>query len=313
MAKTVKFNLICDGNPVRTIDDLRDNFSIEDVLMYYNNRLLHRWLSVRGYSDLLKRLEEIHYNDSMEIIKSLITLFEVEEDVAKVEESVYILQYKKEREELLSIYKDCDTNTNAIIEDHQTGYVQLVDKIVDNANDIAVIRAAISEMINNYYWILEIDHNSLFYKLYSKAPMAIFVMLTHEETRKFYLPQKISTTNENEETDISKKYDDSEMKELMEDKKYRYERICELIPDVTYILEDNLLTFSGVTDGYWKDLENGEKKYMIISMQKGNYVRSAGRSGEEFGYSDIENRFLIIDGIDYKSNNATHELLYMEV
>ncbi len=34
MAKTVKSNLICDGNPVRTVDDLRENFPIEDILAY---------------------------------------------------------------------------------------------------------------------------------------------------------------------------------------------------------------------------------------------------------------------------------------
>ncbi len=35
MAKTIKFNLILDGNPVRDIEDLRDNFSIEDILEVY--------------------------------------------------------------------------------------------------------------------------------------------------------------------------------------------------------------------------------------------------------------------------------------
>ena len=39
MAKTIKFNLICDDKPVRTIEDLQNNFSIEDVLEYYNNKL----------------------------------------------------------------------------------------------------------------------------------------------------------------------------------------------------------------------------------------------------------------------------------
>lgn len=37
MAKTIKFNLICDNTPVRTIEDLQNNFSIEDVLDYYRN------------------------------------------------------------------------------------------------------------------------------------------------------------------------------------------------------------------------------------------------------------------------------------
>ena len=48
MAKTIKFNLVCDGNPVRTIEDLQNNFSIEDVLAYYHNGLLRRGLEVRG-------------------------------------------------------------------------------------------------------------------------------------------------------------------------------------------------------------------------------------------------------------------------
>ena len=39
MAKTIKFNLICDNTPVRTIEDLQNNFSIEDVLDYYRNGL----------------------------------------------------------------------------------------------------------------------------------------------------------------------------------------------------------------------------------------------------------------------------------
>lgn len=55
MAKTIKFNLICDNTPVRTIEDLQNNFSIEDVLDYYRNGLLCRWLKVRGYEKELKR------------------------------------------------------------------------------------------------------------------------------------------------------------------------------------------------------------------------------------------------------------------
>ena len=49
MAKTVKFNLILDGFPVRNLEGLREHFSIEDMLEYYNNGLLVKWLDVRGY------------------------------------------------------------------------------------------------------------------------------------------------------------------------------------------------------------------------------------------------------------------------
>lgn len=31
MAKTIKFNLICDNTPVRTIEDLQNNFSMSSL------------------------------------------------------------------------------------------------------------------------------------------------------------------------------------------------------------------------------------------------------------------------------------------
>ena len=85
MAKTIKFNLICDEKPVRTIEDLQSNFSIEDVLDYYNNKLLHRWLSVRGYNSELEAVSAIYCNDPIEIIKELIRIFVVYTDEKKGE------------------------------------------------------------------------------------------------------------------------------------------------------------------------------------------------------------------------------------
>ena len=52
---------------------------------------------------------------------------------------------------------------------------------------------------------------------------------------------------------------------------------------------------------------------MIISMELGDFVRSAGVQGGDLNSTDIENKFVILDGIDYKSNNSNHQLCYMEV
>ena len=96
MAKTIKFNLVCDEKPVRTIEDLQNNFSIEDVLAYYDNKLLHRWLGVRGYNTELEAVSAITSSDPMEIIKELIRIFDVVTDEEKVEESIYMLKYLDE-------------------------------------------------------------------------------------------------------------------------------------------------------------------------------------------------------------------------
>lgn len=84
MAKTIKFNLICDDKPVRTIEDLQENFSIEDVLKYFQNGLLLRWLEVRGYETEYKKVSEIREIEALEIVKELIKIFDIEANSPKI-------------------------------------------------------------------------------------------------------------------------------------------------------------------------------------------------------------------------------------
>ena len=305
MAKTIKFNLICDEKPVRTIEDLQNNFPIEDVLAYYNNQLLHRWLRVRGYDQELEAISAITSTEPMEIIKELIRIFDVVTDTEKVEERIYMLKYLDERKERCARYKKEEYDTKLIIKDYEAGYRQLVDGILDNPTDAAKIKANITEIVSNYEWILKLNHRNLFYVLIEKSVLAVMCLLMNEKSRKYYLPVEKANEDGTVVLDISKNID----------KKAMFERICLMVrrSDFAAMLEGNLVSFSGITDGYWKDLEPKGKQYMIIAMGEGDYVRSAGCSGGDLSSADILNKFVILDGIDYKSNSNTRKLLYMEV
>lgn len=304
MHKTIKFNLICDEKPVRTIEDLQNNFSIEDVLAYYNNQLLHRWLRVRGYEEELKAVSAITSTEPMEIIKELIRIFNVTADEEKVEESVYMLKYLEESKKLCAIYEQEKYNAAHIIKDYETGYRQLVDGILENPNDAAIIKANIAEIVSSYSWILELDHRNLFYTLAEKSELTIMCLLMNDKSRKYYLPFDVDG---NGSLDID--VDDNA------DKKAMFENICSLIQqsDFANSLGSNLKIFSGDTDGYWKDLEPKGKHYMIISMGVGDYVRPAGQTGGDLSHKDVLNQFRIINGMDYKSYSTIRKLLYMEV
>lgn len=305
MAKTIKFNLICDDKPVRTIEDLQNNFSIEDVLAYYNNKLLHRWLEVRGYVEELEKVSAISCEKPLEIVKELIKIFNVATDEKKIEEGVYILEYLEERKELCSIYAQENYKTKSIIDDYAAGYRELVQGILDNPNDVAKIKANISEMVSNYRWIIQLNHRNLFYVLEKQSELAIMCMLMNEDLRKYYLP--IETKNEDGTVILDTATNN--------DKAVMFQKICQMIVSGEFKtkLGENLISFAGVTDGYWKDLEPKGKNYMIISMGVGDFVRSAGKSGGDLSNTDVTNKFVIVDGIDYKSNSATRQLLYMEV
>ena len=265
MAKTIKFNLICDNTPVRTIEDLQNNFSIEDVLDYYRNGLLCRWLKVRGYEEELKKVEEIRSEDSMGIIKELIRIFEIPCDPAEVEKSIYILKYKVESENENEQYKQESYKVEGIIEDYQQGYRSLLNTIFENQNDAAQIKAAIQEIVEKYKWVLQYDYRRVLTEL----------------TDQKMLYEKIKTM--------------LGQKEIME------------------TLGDNLKSFSGVTDGYWKDLKPKGQKYMLLSIGVGDFARSAGVIGGDLGSAQINGKFPVVDGIDYKSNSSMRTMLYMEV
>ena len=42
MAKTIKFNLILDGYPVRTLEELQEHFSLEDMANYFETGQIGR-------------------------------------------------------------------------------------------------------------------------------------------------------------------------------------------------------------------------------------------------------------------------------
>lgn len=305
MAKTIKFNLICNGNPVRTIEDLQNNFSIEDVLEYFKNGLLHRWLKVRGYNSQLELVSSIKSDSSIKIIKELINIFKITSDENEIEKGIYIYDYLNERKELYSIYQEQQYTVNNIIDDYKNGYIQLVENIIENPDDVAIIKASISEIAQNYRWIFEYNRRDLFYELFDESPLAIMCLLMHSFTRDFYLP-------------IWEENEDGELKldlETDSDKRDMYNEICSAIRTSNFKnrLGENLISFAGATEGYWKDLEPKGKQYMIIKMERGNFVRSSGEIGGDQNYDDIVNSFVILDGIDYKSNSATYKLLYMEV
>ena len=306
MAKTIKFNLICDGKPVRTLEDLQNNFSIEDVISYFNNKLLQRWLKVRGYNQELDKIEALQAVDEMSLIKKLIEIFEVDMDMASVEEKTYILRYKWEHETLLDEYKKMNFKQAAIIDAYHSGYDQLIEDIYTNFNDISRIKAVIAEINKRYEILYELNYRTLFYEFFKKAPLAIFVMIMNSKMRDKYLPISIKKEDGSYEPDIIENTDKKDM----------YETVRALIVNrrrLHDVLGENLKVFSGETDGYWKDVEAPNKKYMILKMENGNYVRSAGKKGEELASGHVYEKFVILDGIDYKSNNASHVLFYMEV
>lgn len=306
MAKTIKFNLICDGQPVRTIEDLQENFSVEDMLGYFESGLLLRWLKVRDYKDEYKEVSKISTKDDLEIAKKLIKIFNVETDEKEIAKDVYMLQFLKERSQKISKYDSNRLEIDEVVKNYTKKYADLVKEIMDNSDDISRIKANITEIVNNYKLVLQLNYRELFWKMADRDYLLVIMcFLMNSVTRKYYLDAGQPENNEENMDTTSKK-----------DKEEIYKKICSYFKssnDIMKALGDNVSVFDGKTDEYWQDLEVKGKKYMILGIGIRDKVRAAGNHNGDLSYDDVNNKFPIVDGIDYMSNSITSKLMYMEV
>ena len=78
-------------------------------------------------------------------------------------------------------------------------------------------------------------------------------------------------------------------------------------------LAHNLKKVVGTTEGHWKTVEPRGNQYMVISLGDTGFVRPADNDNYILGISDIKDQFLIVNGIEFKSDSRDCSLIYMEV
>lgn len=78
MAKKIRFPLEMElGVEVRTIEELRDNFSLERVLVYLKNGKLVTWLRDRYIDDIADSVECLNFSDG-DFHKKICEIFDIE-------------------------------------------------------------------------------------------------------------------------------------------------------------------------------------------------------------------------------------------
>lgn len=291
MAKTIKFNLILDNCPVRNIEGLQEHFSIEDMLKYFENGLLLRWLDVRGYETQYAAVEAVDKSlDRKEIVMALVKIFEVVEmDAADIEKAIGILTYLDEEKELNAVYKENAFAKKQIVDDYHSGHAALVMHMEENKENMAVLKADAIQMEREYLGLFELNHYELFFRLVETAPKAIFAILTRDAFRKFWIDEEAN------------------------DKIYACVIRLLTADKAKEILGDDLKIVKRDTQAMWDPIERPEVKLMVISIVSGTFIKNAGEFSEKLADTDVNNKLVKFNGLEYQCNSASYELLYMEV
>jgi len=298
-----------NGVPVRNIEGLQENFCINEVLEIYNDGLLLKWLKVRGFTEYLEKLEEIH--DSKSVIKDLIKIFNVVKSDKEIKEAIYALNFWENRKEVLDELNRKENKVRDVVEDYHNGYEKLKLELIEHKSDMSFIKTAVNEICNNYLELFKLDFFAFFQQYKDEFPLVIYSVLMKEELRDLFL------NNEFLKKDLTK-FVLASQTAFNERFKDFYDCSSDSVDEVKaakdYFHESvGLKTFCGQTDGYWKDLEVKNKQVIVLSIPTKTFVRNLGKPDEELSSDDINGNFLILNGLDYKSNNLTANLVYMEL
>lgn len=292
MKKAIKFNLVLDEYPVRTLEGLQEHFSIEDMLKYFRNGLLERWLEVRGYEAELEAVRDIDPDDDNKfIIKNFVGIFDIPINYEDVEKAIAILDYLDEANYLNAEYKKNAFAKKQVIDDYHAGYTALIYHMEEHREDMALLKADAIEMEKEYLGLFVLDYKNLYYRLSRTAPRAVFAMITRSAFRRYW----------NEESADQSIYYDMK-KELLSEGMLRQ------------ILGNDLkIAICGSQNDEWIHIEEREIKIMVLRMDENLYIREAGETQERWSCQDINGDFRIFNGLEYQCDGGYCELFYMEV
>ena len=303
MAKTIKFNLVCDRTSVRTLEDLQAHFCIEDILAYYKNGILEKWLSVRGFSKEQEAVSAITETQDLPLAETLAGIFGVEIDRNAIQASLYSKERVAEDVERYRRYEEQNYHVEQILSDYESGYRHCIDDILSHRENTGIIRASLNRIYTRYWPSFERDYLNLFFIFAECAPLAVFVMLTDSRIRELALGESPVAASDNllaegiseepeaeknldigsymrklpvslfrlgEDTEEGAEYTDLEEAEKKLQKK-KQKAIRELLNRITtekvlWSLKDAIPHAMGKTKDTFQLVGDADKKYMVIFL-----------------------------------------------
>ena len=209
MAK-LKTPLRIDGKRISTIEELRENFVLDEVLESYKNGVLQKWLASRGF-DEAEKVEKINFKNNNNILRELIKIFEAEYDEKEINESLKTFAYMEHREERKNEYRESNEKlsdlanrnielngsifSNDMINNYFLEYKTLVDKMMkENKNGIELMKI-FKKILIHYNGVFSIDCENVLKKAIDDNELSIVVMFMNKDIREKF--KKIKTSDSN--------------------------------------------------------------------------------------------------------------------
>ncbi len=207
MSATLKFNLMVDGKEVRTLDELRENFNLDDVLKHFYSGKLQKWLASRDYKHELDQVKGIASSNKLDVICKLLDIFKIEYDKDDLK---YFIdetnQYKALDQETAAgnnseqaqkncsnifpirtskLAFDCSDNESS---GSYGAYQRLIEEICMHDHKIDLIKQKLNIIVSEHLELYLKDRLNLIAIFISESPYAVLAMIDNPKAFNPFLP-----------------------------------------------------------------------------------------------------------------------------
>ena len=197
----LKFNLLISGKECRTLEEVKENFNIDDIKKYYDSDLLERWLLNNDYKDLYY---EIKYLKKEEIfdLPAYYYMGHINIKIKQGLKDIFFPEHKKNETvssfvSITSNYKDYynynDYKNYSTADEYFNNYKKIVNIIINDKTDY--IKSYIDLLAERYSYFFKYDYKNFIKKIMeNKNYYALFYMLYNDFMR-YYLIKDDNVSN----------------------------------------------------------------------------------------------------------------------
>ena len=319
MLKRIKFNLLLGNKYCKNLEDVKNNFNIHDILDYFDKGILEKWLTAQNLNDVNEKVSAIDKNaDIYKKVNSLMEIFYEDEDENNIKEmskeATYMIEFENKRKDDLEVFSKNNFKEKEVIDNYFKNYEDIINLIIEKKEDYEFIKESVKNISDNFMNAFEYNYFNLFKKLISnKCIFGILSFFINEKTKDYFFIDKTIVKSIDEifthssgslkafNKDVLMEYEESEGKSSDENEKQKSNY---LLNKIKCYSQDTKKHFSTVVE---------DKKCLILHIDSGCNVTSFKDKSKEYGYEDINNKFLILDGITYMGTSESAQLVYMEI
>lgn len=112
MSKKLKFALHLNNQAIYSLNELRDNFVISEILEFYQRNILQRWLECRSFKQVLQQVIDLNCADSRSLILALAQIFEADISSTEVDNRLLCIDLKQSHEQYLKLIETLEHSSD---------------------------------------------------------------------------------------------------------------------------------------------------------------------------------------------------------